>query len=83
MLELTYACGFRVSELINLKIDDLSFDEMIGYVRQAKGKKDRIFNIPKFLEKKLEKQSKKQKENNEEFLFTGPKGKLTDRNLQK
>ncbi|MCH8945601.1 MAG: tyrosine-type recombinase/integrase [Nanoarchaeota archaeon] len=83
MLELTYACGFRVSELINLKVSDLDFNEMIGYVRQAKGKKDRIFNIPKFLEKRLEKQCKKQQENNQEFLFTGPKGKLTDRNLQK
>ena len=83
MLELTYACGFRVSELINLKVSDLDFNEMIGYVRQAKGKKDRIFNIPKFLAKKLEKQCKKQQENNQEFLFTGPKGKLTDRNLQK
>lgn len=83
MLELIYACGFRVSELINLKVIDLNFDEMIGHVRQAKGKKDRIFNIPKFLAKKLEKQCKNQQENNQEFLFTGPKGKLTDRNLQK
>ena len=83
MLELIYACGFRVSELISLKVDDLDFEEMIGYVRQAKGKKDRIFNIPKFLEKRLRKQSKIQQENKQEFLFTGPKGKLTDRNIQK
>jgi len=83
MLQLVYACGFRVSELINLKVNDLNFEETIGYVRQAKGKKDRVFNIPKFLTKKLEKQCAKQKENNQEFLFTGPKGKLTDRNLQK
>ena len=83
MLELIYACGFRISELINLKVDDLIFEEMIGYVRQAKGKKDRIFNIPIFLQKRLEKQCEKQRENNQEFLFTGPKGKLTDRNLQK
>ena len=51
--------------------------------QQAKGKKDRIFNIPIFLQKRLEKQCEKQRENNQEFLFTGPKGKLTDRNLQK
>ena len=56
---------------------------MIGHVRQSKGKKDRIFNIPKFLVKRLEKQSLNQKENGEEYLFTGPKGKLSDRNLQK
>jgi len=83
MLQMIYACGFRVSELIGLRGDDLDFEEMIGYVRQAKGKKDRIFNIPKFLMKRLKKQYERQKENNQEFLFTGPKGKLTDRNLQK
>jgi len=42
MLILTYACGFRVSELISLKIGDLNFEEMIGHIRQAKGKKDRV-----------------------------------------
>ena len=83
MISLTYACGFRVSELINLKIKDLNFEEMIGHVRQAKGKKDRVFNIPKFLLKNLKKQAKKQQELEEEYLFTGPKGKLTDRNIQK
>ncbi|MBA7713198.1 IS91 family transposase ISMno24 [subsurface metagenome] len=83
MISLTYACGFRVSELINLKIKDLNFEEMIGYVRQAKGRKDRVFNIPKFLLKNLKKQTKKQQELEEEYLFTGPKGKLTDRNIQK
>lgn len=83
MVSLTYACGFRVSELINLKVSDLNFEEMIGYVRQAKGRKDRIFNIPKFLLKSLKKQIKKQKENKEEYLFSGPKGRLTNRNIQK
>lgn len=83
MVSLTYACGFRVSELINLKVVDLNFEEMIGHVRMGKGKKDRIFNIPKFLLKNLKKQVEKQKEKNKEYLFSGPKEKLTDRNLQK
>lgn len=83
MVSLTYACGFRVSELINLKASDLNFEEMIGYVRMGKGRKDRVFNIPKFLLKKLKSQVQKQKEKNEEYLFTGPKGRLTDRNIQK
>ena len=83
MVSLTYACGFRVSELINLKVNDLNFEEMIGHVRQAKGKKDRIFNIPKFLLRGLRRQIKKQKELDHEYLFTGPKGRLTDRNIQK
>ena len=81
MVNLLYGCGFRVSELTNLKIQDLDFNEKRGYVRQAKGKKDRMFNIPNFLLKKLQKQAKNQKE--KEYLFTGPKGKLTTRNIQK
>jgi len=83
MTSMLYACGFRVSELTNLKVNDLNFEEKIGHVKQGKGKKDRIFNIPEFLVKDLQKQVKKQKEKNQEYLFTGPKGKLSSRNLQK
>lgn len=83
MVSLMYACGFRVSELINLKINDLDFDEHSGQVKQAKGRKDRIFNIPSFLQNDLLHQAEVQKNNGREFLFSGPKGKLTSRNLQK
>jgi len=83
MVSLIYACGFRVSELINLKASDLDFEEGTGYVRQAKGRKDRSFNIPQKMLTKLQKQAKNQKELNEQYLFTGPKGRLTDRNIQK
>ena len=83
MMAMLYACGFRVSELVNLKLEDLDLDEKIGHVRQGKGKKDRMFNISAFLFKPLKKQIEQQKQNNHEFLFTGPKGKLTDRNIQK
>ena len=51
MVGLMYACGLRVSELINLKISDLNFDEKIGHVRQSKGKKDRMFNLPTIKQK--------------------------------
>jgi site-specific recombinase XerD len=83
MISLMYACGMRVSELTNLKIEDLDFEERIGHMRQAKGKKDRIFNIPDFLFRDLKKQAEKQKVRAQEYLFTGPKGKLSSRNLQK
>lgn len=83
MISMLYACGFRVSELINLKIEDLDFEEKIGHVRQGKGKKDRIFNISSFLLQPLKKQTEQQEQNNHEFLFTGFKGKLTERNIQK
>lgn len=83
MVSLMYACGFRVSELVNLKIKDLNFDEKTGSVRQGKGKKDRVFNIPDFLLDDLKNQAEMQKEQNKEYLFTGPKEKLSERNLQK
>jgi integrase/recombinase XerD len=83
MTSMLYACGFRVSELTNLKVNDLNFEEKIGHVRSGKGKKDRIFNIPEFLLKDLQKQAKKQKHSGQIYLFTGPKGKLSSRNLQK
>ncbi len=83
MVSMMYACGLRVSELTNLKVDDLDFDEKIGHVRQGKGRKDRIFNIPEFLVEDLQEQIERQKNNSREYLFTGPKGKLTSRNLQK
>jgi len=83
MISLIYAGGLRVSELVSLKIDDLDFEERIGQLRQAKGKKDRIFNIPQTLFRDLKFQAKKQKQKNQEYLFTGPKGKLSSRNIQK
>ena len=83
IISLMYACGMRVSELVNLQNKDFDFDEKIGHIRQAKGKKDRVFNIPEFLLDDLKKQVVQQKNNQQEFLFTGPKGKLTERNIQK
>ena len=83
MVSLLYACGMRVSELINLKVQDLNFEEKIGHVRQGKGKKDRIFNIPDTLLNRLRKQAEQQMENKEEYLFTGSKGRLSSRNIQK
>jgi len=81
MVSLIYACGFRVSELVELKIEDINLDEKIGYVRQSKGKKDRVFNIPNFLLDELKDHIKKGKE--QIYLFTGRNGKLSTRNLQK
>jgi integrase/recombinase XerD len=83
MVSFMYACGFRVSELVHLKVKDLNFEEKIGNMRQGKGKKDRVFNIPDFLLEDLKVQVEKQKEEKKEYLFTGPKERLSERNLQK
>lgn len=44
MLELCYACGLRVSEIISLKMEDLKFDA--GFIRvKGKGSKERIVPV--------------------------------------
>ena len=83
MISMIYACGFRVSELANLKINDLDFNDKKGFVRKAKGKKDRAFNIPNYLNEQIKKQAENQRKDNQEFLFTGPKGRISIRNIEK
>jgi len=45
MISLMYSAGLRVSELLNLKVEDFNFKESFGFVRQGKGMKDRLFII--------------------------------------
>jgi integrase/recombinase XerD len=50
MLETLYACGLRVSELVELKISDLFFDE--GFIKvTGKGNKERFVPIEKYTKK--------------------------------
>jgi integrase/recombinase XerD len=83
MISLIYAVGLRVSELTNLKIPDLNFLEKIGNIRQAKGNKDRIFNIPEFLLEDLQDYVEQQKKENQTYLFTAKSKPLSTRNIQK
>ncbi len=83
MVSLVYACGMRVSEIVSFKIRDLNFEEGVGFIRKAKGKKDRMFNIPKILVSALKEQTIKQEENKEELLFNSYRGSLSSRNIQK
>lgn len=49
ILYLAYACGLRVSEIIDLKISDIDSNSMTINIIQAKGKKDRIVPMPQEL----------------------------------
>jgi integrase/recombinase XerD len=42
MLSLIYACGLRRSELLNLTLKDVQSDRNLLFIRQSKGKKDRV-----------------------------------------
>lgn len=51
MLSLIYSCGLRRSELLHLKPSDIDSKRNIVFIKQSKGKKDRITPLsPKILE---------------------------------
>ncbi len=52
ILETLYACGLRVSELINLKISDIHFNQQIIFVT-GKGNKQRLIPVGKSARKQL------------------------------
>ena len=70
MIKLMYSAGLRVSELLNLKTNDLEISRGYGYVRKGKGNKDRIFIIADSLKDDLIKLISLKKLNEFEYLFT-------------
>ena len=79
IVSMLYSSGLRVSELVNLKVNDLNLDERIGWVRKGKGSKDRIFTISESLATNLKEFLK---EKNNIYVFSKDKP-LTTRNIQK
>lgn len=53
MLSLIYACGLRRSELLHLKPQDILSDRNLLFIRQSKGKKDRIVPLSETLLQQL------------------------------
>ncbi|GBE19631.1 MAG TPA: hypothetical protein ENG87_00160 [Candidatus Pacearchaeota archaeon] len=53
IIKLLYGCGLRVSEIVNLKKQDINFEESLIHIKLAKGKKDRFVKIPSSMEKEL------------------------------
>lgn len=45
ILMLGYSCALRVSEVINLKIEDIDSKRMVLYIKNAKGRKDRVVKM--------------------------------------
>ncbi len=80
IISMLYSTGLRVSELVNLKREDINLNEKIGWVRKGKGKKDRIFILPDKLIEQL--RPFMLKHSNYNYLFSKEKP-LTTRNIQK
>ncbi|MBM3231804.1 hypothetical protein FJZ21_00285 [Candidatus Pacearchaeota archaeon] len=80
IISLLYSSGLRVSELVNLKPQDLNFAENTGWVRGGKGSKDRMFTVSPGLANELHEYLKKR--NGAKYLFSQDEP-LTTRNVQK
>ena len=79
IISFLYSTGLRVSELVNLKLEDINFQEKTGWVRRGKGAKDRLFVVSENLAKDLEVFLKGREH---KFLFSKDEP-LTTRNIQK
>ena len=81
ILKLLYGTGLRVSEIINLKKQDINFEENLIKINLGKGKKDRFVKLPFSIKEDLENYSKL---NNSKILFPSNRGgKLTIKTIQK
>jgi integrase/recombinase XerD len=45
ILYLAYSAGFRISEVVNLKLTDIDSERMLIHIRNAKGYKDRYVSL--------------------------------------
>ena len=81
IIKILYGSGLRVSEIVNLKKEDLNFDEGLIHIRLAKGKKDRFVTIPLSIKEKLKNYCSLYSGN---YLFESNRGgKLTKDTIQK
>lgn len=81
MIALSYGCGFRVSEVINLKIKDIDLGEMTVHIKGAKGNKDRITVFPEKLKNDIRNLSAGKPAG--DYIFSSQLGgKLTERTAQ-
>jgi site-specific recombinase XerD len=80
IMELLYGCGLRISEIRNLHKEDVRMTEGIMFVRQGKGKKDRIVSLPSSIFQELEPFLL---ENDFPFVFRSERGgKLHSRTIE-
>lgn len=82
LLSLAYGAGLRVSEVVKLKVKDLDFNDLLIYVRQSKGKRDRCTFLPEVLLWDLQNNIEHKKL--EDYVFESERGgRLSERTAQK
>ena len=80
IIQIGYSAGLRVSEIINLKWQDIDFDRNLIHLKRAKGKKDRIVMLSLKVKNSLMNLTLKK----EGYVFlTNRNSKYTQRTIQK
>ena len=72
ILKLCYGMGLRVSEIINIKIEDIDSQNMQVLIECGKGKKDRYVNLPQSVLEQLRTYYKEYRP--KKYLFEGQDG---------
>lgn len=83
MITLLYSTGLRVSELLNLKVNDFQFEENYGWVRQGKGNKDRPFIIAEKLKQEVVSWIEKNQLDFQNLLFSNKNKKMSSQTVRK
>ncbi|MDD6272396.1 MAG: tyrosine-type recombinase/integrase [bacterium] len=82
IIEMLYATGVRISELVNIKINDIDFNNK-RIVVCGKGNKERIVYYGDYAEEILKKYLETHEKNSENYLFINSKGgKITVRGVR-
>jgi site-specific recombinase XerD len=82
LVSLSYGAGFRISEVINLRIKDIDLNELTVHLKGAKGNKDRITVFPEKLVNDAANLIGDREKN--DYVFASERGgKLTERTAQK
>lgn len=82
IIKMLYSSGLRLGECINLKINDIEFEEGMLWVRKGKGKKDRVTIVSKNLVVEL-KDYLKGRPFESEYMLAGPNGVLSPRQVER
>jgi len=80
IIQIGYSAGLRISEIINLKWENIDFHRNLIHIKRAKGKKDRIVMLSQKVKDALQTLS----QNKSGYVFITNRGsKYTQRTIQK
>ncbi len=83
MIQILYGSGLRVSEAVNLQINDIDFNRNMVAIKQGKGKKDRMTILSKQIVKNIDKYLRQYRPMAYLFESYEPGEKMNIRSVQK